>query len=144
MLALAGSALLCAHDGGGDGGGGGQPHPPERTNGAYKITFAGYLQGSGTATVSGEHLIITGSVKPPSGRSVNFQVQCDMDKDRFKGAGDAGGMQLDIEGRVDPADPAGRVVSGARLVATYETSDGHHGRIVGERNGDPPPVHGRN
>ena len=162
LLAFSSSAFA-GRDGGGNregpGQGNGRGHrDPAQFSGTFVILVRGYYvndpsnTGDNTASVSQTAVNIHWHVKDSAGQTYtldapNLRIS---DNYHFSGAGTIGGMQITIDGHVDPSDPAdstsnGRgqgqshqVVSQTRLECTYTTSsdhtnEHHSGRIVGTR-----------
>jgi hypothetical protein len=106
---------------------------PESTLGAYKLEFRGSLTGSGTAAVSANGITITAVVRDDTGNGSSFVApNLPLQGGRFMGTGTAtGGLPVELSGRVDvPSD----TVRAARIVATFSTSKGKLGRMVGVKH----------
>jgi hypothetical protein len=54
--------------------------------------------------------------------------------DRFSGTGSLSGMDVDIDGRVDPQDKRGEeVLKKGRIIFTFRAANGKHGRGAGDQ-----------
>lgn len=148
-------------NGNGQGNGNGRGHrDPSQFSGTFTLVVRGYFvndpsnTSGNTASVSQTAVTIQWNVKDDSGHgytlaAANLRIS---DNYHFSGTGTVGGIQVTIDGHVDPSDPApapgnnGRgeghnrqVVSHTRLECTYTTSDPatrehHSGRIVGTQS----------
>lgn len=110
-----------------------QPAAKNSVNGAYRLLFAGYVTGRGTAAVGQKRVVIIGQVTDEAGASGNFRAQCPRNGNYFSGAGTApGGATVTVKGRLDPSNKSLRA---ARLTCTYIVSNAKAGRIAGDLKG---------
>jgi len=108
--------------------------PPPRIHGAYRITFAGAVSGTGKAVVTPKSVKIDADVIDDQGARVAFSatdLQMDGSAYRFRGFAALGGLSVQVAGRVDPGDSN---VGKCRITATFLTYDGKGGRIAGSHN----------
>lgn len=131
--------------------------PPADVSGSFNVTIAGFWNGTGSATVSGNTVSISGTVTDDNGNSGPVVIgPLKLSKCQFRGVGSIMGYVMMVQGRVDAPDPppqsdnnqdgddqqnhhgrnypqnSGPVVTNARLGATFSAL-GHHGRIAGSR-----------
>lgn len=115
--------------------GGGGTHA---ATGTYIIKVGGYFTGSGQASVSSAGVAISANVVDETGASGQLLVSKGLiTNNRFRGTGTVMGQPITIEGRVDSADvkrtsKKSQVQINPRIVATFQTADDHHGRVVGQ------------
>jgi hypothetical protein len=118
-------------------------------DGQYKIIIRGYYSGDGTASVVGGVITIDAAIKDDNGLTGTLHVDSiSLVGDHFKGTGTIMGGTTIVSGRVEAADPAAaappkgsntqdvdtdRVVSDARIGATFKGPFNHQGRIAGAR-----------
>jgi hypothetical protein len=118
-------------------------------DGKYQIFVRGYYNGDGTATVKDGFVSIDADIKDDGGNKGKLSVaQIGLVGDHFKGAGTLMGGAMTVSGRVEAADPAAapagngnngqgnaadRVVSDARIAATFKGPLDRQGRIAGAR-----------
>jgi len=101
-------------------------------DGTYSINVSGFYKGTGTATVTATSVTITANVKSESGDTVTLQSEAlTVSGPYFSGNGTVGDNKITIKGRLDAAKIS-------RLVATFKTTDNHHGRIAGTLPTDTP------
>jgi hypothetical protein len=110
----------------------GPPSAPIRIRGAYNVTFAGDVRGTGLAVVSAKDVKINATLKAASGGAAVFSATFPLDPSgyRFKGDGTLDGKSANVSGRMDPDDGAA-VPRSCRLCATFTSSTGALGRLVG-------------
>ena len=138
---LAGAAGVArADDGGQPPAPGGGPNdkpspsrPSAKVRGLYVVRIAGYYSGTGEARASDAGIKISAKVKDPNGKDYSFQAKkLDIVDDRFTGTGTLEGVEVNIDGRVDPQDTRGNeVLKKGRITFTF-SANGHHSRGVGE------------
>jgi hypothetical protein len=103
---------------------------PKKTDGQYRVTVAGFYQGSGTADVNNKRVTIRAEVRSDEGPGGTLVCPSPpLDGGDFTGTGDVGGTTLQVRGRLDGYSGA-PPFRGARLLCTY-TDAGHVGRIAG-------------
>lgn len=111
------------------------PGGPAGTNGAYKLICRGSYEGTGNAAVGASNVnVVLHLTNPDTGVSGTLHASnLTLDNGRFSGTGTFAGNSVTISGRVEAPD--GQVVTTARIMGTFEVSDGLHGRFAGARNG---------
>jgi hypothetical protein len=142
LAGLAGTMLL------GYGAASAQNPPGNIADGQYKIIVRGYYSGDGTASVVGGVVTIDATIRDDNGVTGKLHVDpINLVGDHFKGNGTIMGGVTVVSGRVEAADPtvappkgsntqnvnADRVVSDARIGATFKGPFDHQGRIAGAR-----------
>ena len=155
VLALALGLSACSRPGddqgssnsGGSGDGSITPAIVKSRNigGGYHVKVGGYYTGDGSAAISAGSVVITANVTDERGNPGTLQAQGALANGHFSGSGSVMGHALVIDGRADAADAQGKgkkaVLQIARLVATFASDDGHHGRVAGDHNGKvAPPI----
>ena len=110
------------------------PKPTEEVQGQYVVRIAGYYTGRGTGSVSGEGVKISATVRDPAGRQYDFQAKgLDVADDRFAGTGSLGGVEVQIDGRLDPRDAKGEVLKKGRITFTF-SANGRRARGAGQQS----------
>jgi len=123
--------------------------PAPGTLGAYKVRVGGYYSGEGTAVVAARSVHFNIQVRDETGRIGRFRANnLPVVDNYFRGQGTVMGHSATIEGRIDPADGQGggqqgrgrpQIVRSARVLGSFQVSDGHSGRIAGGRSGGGAP-----
>jgi hypothetical protein len=114
--------------------------PTAKVQGDYAIRIAGYYSGAGTGSATGAGIKISAKVKDPAGNQYDLQAkQLSVVDDRFSGIGSLGGVEVRIDGRLDPRDATGNngvkgneVLKKGRMTFTF-SANGHHARGAGEQ-----------
>jgi hypothetical protein len=109
--------------------------PPQGTTGGYKIIVRGSYEGKGIAAVGANSVTVNVELKNTktgaTGRLIAPNLK--MSDGRFTGKGNLGALTVTVSGRVDAPD--GSIVTKARIMGSFEVSDGLHGKFAGEHNG---------
>jgi hypothetical protein len=97
--------------------------------------IAGHYVGQGEAHATTTGVKISARVKDPDGKEYTLTARnLDVVNDRFTGKGSLSGMDVDIDGRVDPQDKRGdEVLKKGRIAFTFHVSNGKHGRGAGDQ-----------
>ena len=106
----------------------------------YNLEIAGVYTGAGSATVTAGSLQLSANIQDAGGNSGTLNARLTLANGHFSGTGTAMGQPITLAGRVDPADATSRklsVVQAARIVSTFATTSGLHGRIFGSQSGAP-------
>ena len=109
--------------------------PTKRVRGKYILKIAGYYVGGGEAHATGSGIKISARVKDPDGKELVLSARnLEVLNDRFTGKGKLDGMDVDIDGRVDPQDRrGGEVLKKGRMTFTFRAANGKHGRGAGDQ-----------
>lgn len=100
----------------------------------YTIQIRGHLCGTGTASVNGNSVTFTATVKNDAGISGSFTASGTVINSRFQGTGTGIDQAITLSGRIDPADPVVKgksVIRLARIQSTFALPNGTFGRIFG-------------
>jgi hypothetical protein len=135
---------VCAADGpkggGDDGKKSGPPPsngkgPTKRVRGRYIVKIAGHFAGTGEAHATANGIKISARVKDPDGREYTLSARSlNVVNDRFTGTGSLSGMDIEIDGRVDPQDKRGEeVLKKGRITFTLRAANGKHARGAGDQ-----------
>lgn len=112
------------------------PAPPDSgTANSYSLEVAGAYVGQGSASLAGSTVQVNASIKDLQGNTGSFSVSFTIVDGHFRGSGTAMGSPITIIGRIDPSDDSSNksaVLQASRLVGTYTTTSGLHGRIAGQ------------
>jgi len=105
----------------------------KKTDGAYTISVAGFAKGEGQATASGSTVSITATVTDEDGNKGSLTASgLAVDaKLHVTGTGTILGQSMTLSGRLDPVTDKDNSLKTQRLVLTFKTAGGSHGRIVG-------------
>jgi hypothetical protein len=111
--------------------------PSSKVRGKYVLKIAGYYTGSGEAHATGAGIKIDATVTDSQGATHELTAsKLEVLDDRFRGTGEVGGVQFDIDGRLDPQDPQDRnrggVLRRGRITFTFRDANGHCGRGAGD------------
>src|SRR5258706_16114457 len=101
--------------------------------GTYSIKVAGCAKGKGKATRSGDKISISASVTDEDGNKGELSAT-DLavnNKNHFSGTGTMFGQKVTLYGRLDATTPDDAAINAQRVVCTFTTADGQHGRIAG-------------
>jgi len=102
------------------------------STGNYGVTVAGTYQGTGTATLSATTLSITATVADQNGNKGQLSApSLIINANHFTGTGSVMGVDITVQGRLDAPDGQGGTPKTARLVGTFTTTSGGHGRLAG-------------
>lgn len=108
---------------------------PRNKDGEYNCTIGGYVTGNGNAVVSGGKVSITATgLKGDDGSSGDLTVSnLALTRDNhFSGTGTVLNRSATFSGRIDvPDDIREHAIKGVRLVATFKSSSGQYGRVIG-------------
>jgi hypothetical protein len=109
--------------------------PTKRVRGRYIVTIGGHYAGTGEAHATANGIKISARVKDPDGREYTLSARSlEVVNDRFSGTGSLSGMDVDIDGRVDPQDKRGEeVLKKGRITFTFRASNGKHARGAGDQ-----------
>ncbi|SRR5258706_7289079 len=100
--------------------------------GTYSVKVAGCAKGEGKASSTGDTISITATVKDESGNEGSLSApNLKVEKNHFKGTGTLFGHKVTLHGRLDAAPPDEPAINAQRIVCTFTTADGQHGRIAG-------------
>jgi hypothetical protein len=106
--------------------------PNAETVGTYSIKVAGCATGTGKASSSGDKISLTASVTDESGNEGTLSADLAVDhKSHFAGKGTLLGQKVTLHGRLDAATLDDPAINAQRIVCTFTTADGQHGRIAG-------------
>ncbi|HET6246870.1 MAG TPA: hypothetical protein VFE47_04150 [Tepidisphaeraceae bacterium] len=102
--------------------------------GNFDVAVAGVYAGHGSATVSSGSVQITAPITDAQGNAGTFAATITIVNGHFNGTGMAMGAAVTLVGRVDAPDAATQnpILRVSRLVGTFTTAAGLHGRVAGQ------------
>jgi hypothetical protein len=105
----------------------------KKTDGSYTVSVAGFAKGEGQATASGSTVSVTATVTDEEGNKGTLTASgLTVDaKKHVTGSGTVLGQSMTLSGRLDPVTDKDNSLKTQRLVLTFKTAGGAHGRIVG-------------
>lgn len=109
------------------------PGGPAGTQGSYKVTCRGSLEGDGRAALGAKSVTINLKLRDAAtGDTCYFNAAgVDVENGRFNGVGKLGNDDAPVCGRIEPAD--GQIVKKDRLCGTVTLPRGGFVRFTGER-----------
>jgi hypothetical protein len=112
----------------------GRSKPRERS-GSYNFTVAGFVRGTGTATVAGDKLKIEADVALDAGGATGELNASNLTiiNNHFRGPANVMGELATIEGRIDvPDSDIEKAIRGVRLSAMVRTdTTGRYAKLIG-------------
>ena len=113
--------------------------PKPKETGRYDVKISGAYKGSGMALLNASGVVIRADVTDENGKAYKLATQRlardPVRHNLFRGTGQLGGTQIEIDGRVDIADKLrSEVLHSGRIVFTFKVvSKGRYGRGAGEK-----------
>jgi hypothetical protein len=106
---------------------------PREKEGDYNFTVAGYVRGSGTATVGGERIKLQANVTTEDGANGELNASnLTLKNNHFSGSGNLMGEQATFEGRLDvPDNDYEKAIRGVRLSCLVKTPGGRYAKLIG-------------
>jgi hypothetical protein len=106
---------------------------PREKEGDYNFTVAGYVRGTGTATVSGERIKLQANVTTDDGATGELNASSlTLKSNHFSGTGNLMGEQATFEGRLDvPDNDYEKAIRGVRLACMVKTPAGRYAKLIG-------------
>jgi hypothetical protein len=117
---------------------------PRPSTGDYTVSVAGYVTGSGKATVDSTKVKFDADVEIPGGQKGKLSASgLKISKGHFSGSGTVLGQAATFKGRLDVTDQVDeQALKAVRISCTVATADGKYLKLMGYLPAPPPGTPG--